>query len=335
MGLFGKFAGGALAAGAAAVAWTRALEARSPMLPAPVAGVPHRFPWRHADIYLTVRGEGPAALLLHDLYTGASGAEMGPLGDRLAETFTVVTPDLPGFGRSGRPSMRYRPDFYRSAIVELVRHAIDRPALLVASGLSAAFAVGAAVELREDIRGVVMLGPPEPDGPAPITPPAWGPIAYQALRSPLGRAYHYWHANPLVQRRTLAAALAGDPADLAPRAEARARYARQRNGHWPLWSLWAGDLAIDPRDALAKLEPPALLLWGAEARGNPAAPELYRAVREDAVQSVLPGTARWPHVDRPELAAAAIRDWWTAEPAPGPEATPGSETAPGSETTPG
>ncbi|CAN5127258.1 hypothetical protein BH18GEM1_BH18GEM1_15320 [soil metagenome] len=55
MGLSRKLMGGALAAGAAAALATRVLE-RTPMLPAPFAGTPHRFPWRHADIFTTVRG---------------------------------------------------------------------------------------------------------------------------------------------------------------------------------------------------------------------------------------------------------------------------------------
>ena len=326
MGLPRKLVGGSLAAAATAIAWTRALEARSPMLPAPVPGVPRRYPWRHADLYMTVRGGGPAALLLHDITTGGSGAEMGPLGDALAESFTVTTVDLPGCGRSGRPAMRYRPDLYRDAIVELVRHAINGPTLLVGSGLSAALAVEAAAELGDAITGLVLLGPPEPSDAERLEPPRWSGLVYQLLRSPLGRAYHYWHASPIVQRRTLAASFAGRPADLEARAEAQARYARQRNGHWPLWSLWSGDLVLDPRESLAEVEAPVLVLWGAETRENPAAPELYRAVLPGIAQRVLPGTARWPHVERPGLAAAAIREWWVATGTPAAGASTSSSS---------
>lgn len=319
MGLPRKLTGGALAVGAAAAAAARVLETRPPSMPAPVAGVPHRYAWRHADLYYTTRGEGPAALLLHDLYTGASGAEMGPLGDQLAEAFTVHTADLPGFGRSGRPRMRYGPGFYFDAIVELVRHAIDEPTLLVGSGLTAAYVVEAAVRLGNLASGVVLMGPPEPEEPG-IEAPSWRPLVYQLVRSPLGRAYHWWHASPLVQRRTLGASLAGEPADLDARAEALARFARQPDGHWPLWSLWSGDLAWDARPALARLGAPTLVLWGAEARRNPAAPEVYRSVRPDIAQEVVPGTARWPHADQPDLAAEAVLNWWATEgPAAGPD----------------
>lgn len=317
MGLPRKLIGGALAAAGAALAATRALRARPPELPAPPPGVPDRYGWRHAEIFLTTRGEGPAALLLHDLYTGASSDEMTPLGDLLTGGFTVHAADLPGFGRSGRPRMRYGPDLYFDAVVELVRHRIDRPTLLVGSGLAAAYATEAAVRLGDAALGVVLLGPPEPAGPGWIETPTWRPLAYQALRSPFGEAYHYLHAATAWRRHALAQDLAV-PDEIDRRAAELHRYAAQPDACWPLWSLWAGDLAWDPRAALARLGAPALVLWGAEARANPAAPETYRAVRPDLAQEVVPGTARWPHVDRPADAAERVLAWW-ADVGPGPD----------------
>ncbi|HKY60584.1 MAG TPA: alpha/beta hydrolase [Gemmatimonadota bacterium] len=313
MGSPRKLAGAALAAGAAAIALPRLLSRRTPDLPRPAAGNPRTYAWRHAELFLTVRGQGPAALLLHDLYTGASAAEMDGLADRLADRLEVHVADLPGFGRSGRPAMRYTPDLFFDAIVELVRHAIDRPTLLVGSGVTGAFAAEAALRLGNSAAGLVLLGPPEPDPEGFLRPPLWGGAAYQILRSPLGHAYHWWHASPVVQRRTLELDLATSTLDLEERARSRSRSARQPGGAWPLWSLWTGDLVWDPRPALARLGAPALVLWGAETRGDPAAPEAYRAVRPDLAQEVVPGTARWPHVDAPEAAAEALLEWWDGQ----------------------
>ena len=318
MGFPRKLAGAALAAGAAAIALPRLLTRRPPDLPRPAAGVPETYPWRHADLFRAVRGQGPAALLLHDLYTGASGAEMEALAELLSNRLEVHVADLPGFGRSGRPAMRYAPDLFFDAIVELVRHAVDRPTLLVASGLTGAFAAEAALRLGNTVTGLVLLGPPEPDQEGFLRPPIWGGAAYQVLRSPLGQAYHWWHASLPVQRRALELDLATSTLDLEERARSRSRSARQPGGAWPLWSLWTGDLVWDPRPALARLGAPALVLWGAETKGDPAAPEAYRAVRPDLAQEVVPGTARWPHVDAPEAAARALLQWWDRQAAPAP-----------------
>ncbi len=318
MGLPRKLAGAALAAGAAAIALPRFLTRRPPDLPRPAGGVAKTYPWRHADIFRTVRGQGPAALLLHDLYTGASGAEMDALAEFLSDRLEVHVADMPGFGRSGRPAMRYAPDLFFDAIVELARHAIDRPTLIVGSGLTGAFAAEAALRLGNSVTGLVLLDPPEPDREGFLRPPIWGGAAYQILRSPLGQAYHWWHASPAVQRRTLELDLASSAVDLEERARSRSRFARQPGGAWPLWSLWTGDLVWDPRPALARLGAPALVLWGAETKGDPAAPEAYRAVRPDLEQEVVPGTARWPHVDAPEATARALLAWRDRAAAPTP-----------------
>lgn len=311
MGLSRKLMGGALALGAGAVAATRVLRARPPELPPPRDGTPSHHPWRHAEIFSTARGGGPAFAFFHDLYTGASGDEFVPLADHLADDFTCHVVDLPGFGRSGRPRMRYGPDLFADAIVETVRHGIDRPTVLVGSGLSAGYATEAALRLGDDAPGLVLLSPPEPRGPALLDAPLGGELLYQLLRTPIGEAYHHLHAHPTWRRHAIAAERAAEPTDLDERAEARWRYAAQPDSWWPLWSLWSGDLVWDPRPALARVGAHALTVWGAEARTNPAAPHAYRAVRPDLDQVVVPGTGRRPHADRPAETAERIRAWWT------------------------
>ena len=315
MALGRKVTGAAMIAAAGAVATTRLLRARPPAPPAPAPGTPARWGWRHAELFHTVRGRGPRALLLHDLYTGASGREMADLGDRLERAFTLTTLGLPGFGRSGKPRMRYRPDLFVEAIVELVRHAIGAPTLLVGSGLSAGYAAEAAARLGSGASGVVLLGPPELNGGEISETPAFQPLAYQLLRSPFGELYHHIHAVAPWRRQALRSWLAAPPADLDERADDLHRYASQPGAAWALWSLWTGELAYDPRPAIGRLDLPALALWGAEARGNPAAPELYALARPDLAQRVLPGTARWPHVDDPDAAAREILAWWDEGPA--------------------
>jgi haloacetate dehalogenase len=55
-----------------------------------------------ARIFMTIAGEGPAILLLHGYpQTHRAWKRLVP---RLARHFTVITPDLPGYGRSQGPS---------------------------------------------------------------------------------------------------------------------------------------------------------------------------------------------------------------------------------------
>jgi pimeloyl-ACP methyl ester carboxylesterase len=307
------FGGAVIATTAIAAARLRARRSPPPRIPPPGPGRPGTFPWRHADLFFTRAGAGPPALLLHDLYAGASGAEMAPLAERLAGELETTLLDLPGFGRSGRPRLRFGPDLFFDAIVEFVRHEVGAPALLIGSGLSAAYAVEAAGRLGRLALGVVLIAPPEPTGVGGIETSAWRPLAYQALRSPIGDAVRLWRSSAAGRRRLLERALAVTPPDIAERADGLRRFARQPDSGWPLASLWAGDLTWDPRPALSRLGAPAIVLWGAEARANAAAPEAYGAVRPDMPQHVVPGTGRWPHLDAPDPVADTIRQWWAVE----------------------
>ena len=315
------FGGAVLATAAVVAARARARRSAPPELPPPGPGQTGWYAWRHADLFFTRAGAGAPALMLHDLYAGASGAEMGPLAARLAGVLETLVLDLPGFGRSARPRLRFGPDLFFEAIVEFVRHRIDAPTLLVGSGLSAAYAVEAAARLGRLSRGVVLIAPPEAAG-AGAGGPAWGPGAYQALRTAVGGAVRVWRCGAAGRRRLLERSLATTPPDIEQRAEGLRRFAAQPDSEWALWSLWAGELAWDARPGLSRLGAPAITIWGAAARADAAAPESYAAVRPDMPQHVVPGTARWPHLDAPVEVADRILEWWAVE---GVEPTGGSE----------
>src|SRR5687768_12232454 len=138
------FGGAVIATAAVAAARMRARRSSPPELPPPAPGHSGSYPWRHADLFFTRAGAGAPAVFMHDLYAGASGTEMAPLAERLAGGLETTLLDLPGFGRSGRPRLRFGADLFFDAIVEFVRHEVDAPTLLVGSGLSAAYAVEAA-----------------------------------------------------------------------------------------------------------------------------------------------------------------------------------------------
>lgn len=65
------------------------------------------FPFRGHEVFLRVDGRGPAVLLIHGFPTASW--DWCKLWPRLAERFTLVAPDLLGFGYSAKPSQhRYR-----------------------------------------------------------------------------------------------------------------------------------------------------------------------------------------------------------------------------------
>lgn len=59
------------------------------------------IPGEGAEIFCRIGGEGPPLLLLHGY--PETGAMWAPIAERLAERFSVVVPDLRGYGRSSVP----------------------------------------------------------------------------------------------------------------------------------------------------------------------------------------------------------------------------------------
>jgi pimeloyl-ACP methyl ester carboxylesterase len=76
---------------------------------------------RETEIHAVVGGQGPPVLALHGYpQTHACWHRVAPV---LAERFTVVCPDLRGYGDSGRPSCK---DYRAGATVDLENDAADR-----------------------------------------------------------------------------------------------------------------------------------------------------------------------------------------------------------------
>ncbi len=75
-----------------------------------------RLPWGRLSVQ--VAGEGPPLLLLHGL--GGSGRYWAGIAPLLADTRTLIAPDLAGFGRSDKPRLDYTRDFHVATIEGLL-----------------------------------------------------------------------------------------------------------------------------------------------------------------------------------------------------------------------
>ncbi len=85
------------------------------MPPWPLPPLPNwlRRYWLRRDwgwLHLAVGGGGPALFLVHGL--GGSGHDFHALARILAQDFTVLIPDLPGFGYSDKPDLPYSPRLF-------------------------------------------------------------------------------------------------------------------------------------------------------------------------------------------------------------------------------
>ncbi|HZF10070.1 MAG TPA: hypothetical protein VFE33_14870 [Thermoanaerobaculia bacterium] len=157
----GRWLGGLLLGSAAvglpvaAHAWiTR--RARPPR--APSWGRAHRYAGRHGEIAFQQLGTGAPLLLLHSFGPGHDAAEWRAAAELLAGYHAVYVPDLPGWSRSAPPRV-YRPGAYVTALEDFLGGVVREPAVVVAAGLPAAYALEMAAARPYLVRALALVCP--------------------------------------------------------------------------------------------------------------------------------------------------------------------------------
>ncbi|QZY00128.1 alpha/beta fold hydrolase [Halobaculum rubrum] len=251
----------ALGAGAS-VAATRALRAKAGELEPPLDGRQRRYRWRGMDVAYTEAGDEDdgTLVLLHGINAAGSAGEWREVFDALAAEYHVVAPDLPGFGRSDRPPLRYSAALYEDFVRDFLAE-YDEPRV-VASSLTAAYVVGVAEDL--DLADLTLVCPTAIAGPEPpktavrelIRAPIVGDAVFGLLASKPSIAYFnadhgYW-----------------DPEKAGEEWQAYEwRTTHQKNARFAPASFVSGFLnsEVDLAGALAALDAPTTIVWGREA----------------------------------------------------------------------
>lgn len=114
----------------------------------------------HSGLCLYVYDAGvpelPTALLLHGL--GDEADTWRHIIEPLSTHYRVVAPDLPGFGRSDKPTRSYTGPFLRDTVLDLMDTLSIARTTLVGNSLGAAIAHSIALEQPERVRGLVLIG---------------------------------------------------------------------------------------------------------------------------------------------------------------------------------
>ena len=250
-----------------------------------------RWRWR---VHRSGRG-GPAVLLLHGL--GANLFCWRGLAPLLDQNFTLIAPDLPGFGQTTiLDDEAYGLDDQIPRLIALLDHLRFERCHVVGNSMGGNLALWLAVGHPDRVRSVAVIAP-----------------AVDPRLIPPGLAFAGWFAHPLAllaSRRTVAwihnrVVSRPNLIDLERIEESLKTYGRR---HRAVRALIRATAAIrDPRlpRALAGLNAPALILWGSRDR-------LVSRVVITGLEHVLPKAQSHVHLggghhlqeDEPE---------WTAE----------------------
>ncbi|MFB6134247.1 MAG: alpha/beta fold hydrolase, partial [Halanaeroarchaeum sp.] len=149
---------GVLGAGLVTAGANRFLSDRAGALPQPVPGTAKTFTWRGNDVSFVDAGEESAddVVLLHGFHAAASAREFQGIVGSLASRYRVLVPDLPGFGRSERPPVRYTGSMYEGFIRDFLAETAETP-IVVASSLTGSLL--ASTTRGSSIEAVVLVNP--------------------------------------------------------------------------------------------------------------------------------------------------------------------------------
>ncbi|HYG62285.1 MAG TPA: alpha/beta fold hydrolase [Thermoanaerobaculia bacterium] len=250
-------------------------------------------------------------LLLHSLGPGHDADEWRAAAELLRARYHVFAPDLPGWGRSRGPAGGFHPAFYPEVIEEFLRRVVREPAVIVAAGLPAAFAVRVAATAPELVRGLALVAP------LGITGERGGEHAGAVLPSLLGLpVLRESVLDLLTSRSALEGHLRGRVYAAPERVDAALVEHHYRASHQPasrqaLAVYLRGEMWTDVEEVLPGLETPVWLAWGRAAAVPPVEDAdlwLSRLAgsREEAGIEVFEGSGSLPHAERPAIFCRAL-----------------------------
>ncbi|MCP2342813.1 alpha/beta fold hydrolase [Actinomadura rupiterrae] len=242
----------------------------------------------HPDLSLTLHesGAGRPVLVLHG---GGGPATVAGLAEALSRTAHAITPVHPGWDGTDRPAWLTGIDDLALAYLQLLHDRDLRDVLVVGSSLGGWIAAEMAVrDTAGAITGLVLIDAVgvRIDG-EPVTD-------FFAL-DPRAAADHSWHDPDRFYQ---------DPADFP--AEELAR----RQANMATMRVLAGDPYMhDPEllHRLARVQVPALLLWGESDRiATPAYGDAYAKAFGNGRLHVIPEAGHLPQIEQPETTLSLI-----------------------------
>ncbi len=110
------------------------------------------------QIHYFQEGRGPDLLLVHGI--GASVVSWAMTFAELKKTYRVTAVDLPGFGRSGRPTnIKYGLDQQADRLADFIRALKIQPTFIIAHSMGGAIAAWMAKRYPDTTRKMILLAP--------------------------------------------------------------------------------------------------------------------------------------------------------------------------------
>jgi len=236
-------------------------------------------------------GSGPALLLLHAAW-GDAELSWGSVGGRLAQSHTVIAPDLPGFGRSEK-----MPTPTLSGMATMLKELLDALHIKRAVVVGNSFGAGVALKFENDHPQMVSRLVLVDGGYLPVIP---GFLRKLVSLPGVNQGFRALIRSITFSRKTLNRSFANS-------AKLPAGFLEKIEQNTMAYSRISFDTIMNHTAPLSKPAAQTLLVWGAEDG-------LATLKQADAVQKWIPesklitidGAGHMPQVEKPEEFVAAV-----------------------------
>lgn len=270
--------------------------------------IAEEMPWREKDA--TDPNDLPTLVFLHGFGGGSSSYEWSKVYPAFAAEYRILAPDLMGWGRSEHPARDYKIEDYITTIIEFIEGTCTAPTPVVASSLTAAFTIRAAIA-RPDLFKCLIL----------TTPSGLSDFGEDYKRSFFAQLV----STPVLDRilySTGVATSAGIRSFLENRQFARPtrvyqeivdaylESAQQPNAEYAALSFVRGDLCFDLSLYVPQLTTPTAIMWGQKSEfTSPEIGKRLAALNPQAIRVFQPldDVGLTPQLELPAVTIGLIR----------------------------
>ncbi len=249
-------------------------------------------------------------VFLHGFGGGSSAYEWSKVYPAFAAEYRIFAPDLIGWGRSEHPVKDYQPSDYINTIIEFIENTCPSAPIVIASSLTAALTVRAAIAQPELFKALILT---TPSGLSDFGQDYKRSFFAQLVSTPvidrtiysLGIANSAGIRNFLEQRQ-----FAQSNRITSEIVEAYLASAQQPNAEYAALSFVRGDLCFDLAAYMEQLITPTAILWGRQsAFTSPEIGQRLANLNPQAIKvfQLLDDVGLTPQLEIPAVTIALIR----------------------------
>ncbi|MDJ0724418.1 MAG: alpha/beta hydrolase [Prochloraceae cyanobacterium] len=254
----------------------------------------------------------PTLVFLHGFGGGSSAYEWSKVYPAFATEYRVIAPDLIGWGNSEHPELNYKPEDYIKTIIEFIEQTCSEPVSVIASSLTAAFTIRAAIERADLFKSLILT---TAAGLSDFGEDYSRSFFAQLVSIPAidKLIYNFGVANAGGIRSFLETRQFACPERIYQEIiDAYLKSAKQPNAEYAALSFVRGDLCFDLSKYIPQLTVPTAMIWGRKSEfTSPEIGQRLADLNPEAIKvfQVIEDVGLTPQLELPAVTIGLIRKY--------------------------